>query len=452
MTADASGGPVIDVLVVDDDEDDYLIARDLLRSGRRRYTLCWARSYDEALEQFATGQFDIALVDHRLGSRTGLELIAALRGKSQTPTVLLTGMDDELLDEEAAGLGAADYLPKAGLTSALIERTIRYALARSAAHRQTQLSEHRFRSIIDRANDALVIVDHPTGTRDGVVTIWNPAAANLFGIPPGRAIGQPLSSLLTLPADTGAQGQGSVYETPVTCLDGRTLIVEVSSSQWPADTGHQVCHIVRDITRQVARREQLERRAERDQLTGLANRSTFHDAVRRAVTAHRDDGATPPAVLYVDLDGFKTVNDTQGHAAGDELLREAARRILTELRPGDVAARLGGDEFAVLVTDSRQPEDIHAIADRCLATLNEPYHVGGVLSRTPTSIGVATAALTDSAETLVHKADQAMYAAKRAGKGRIHTWHPSTDSTGASLPAPRDGNAVTEPSGAPPSG
>jgi DNA-binding response OmpR family regulator len=134
---------MINVLLVEDDEDDYLIARDLLADGRRRYALTWAASYEQGLARFHAGGFDIAFVDYRLGARTGLELIMALGGTDTTPIVLLTGVDDALLDDEAADLGAADYLPKAGLTTALIERTIRYALARADAHRRTQISEHR---------------------------------------------------------------------------------------------------------------------------------------------------------------------------------------------------------------------------------------------------------------------------------------------------------------------
>ena len=120
------------VLLVEDDEDDFVIVRDLLRDGRRRYDLTWVPTYERGLAALQSRDHDIALVDYRLGGRTGLELIAAVTPADQAPPiVLLTGLDDELLDEQAAGVGAADYLPKLGLGVALLERTIRSGLRES---------------------------------------------------------------------------------------------------------------------------------------------------------------------------------------------------------------------------------------------------------------------------------------------------------------------------------
>jgi diguanylate cyclase (GGDEF)-like protein len=271
-----------------------------------------------------------------------------------------------------------------------------------------------------------VIVDHPDGaqygTEHGVVSIWNPAAATLFRIPSEQAIGQSLSALLDLPLPLSASADGSVCELAATRPDGTQVVLAVSSSQWPGDAGHQVCHIIRDITGQVARRELLERRAAHDPLTGLANRATFLDRLRTALTP-LEGSSHPPAVLYLDLDRFKAINDEHGHAIGDELLRQVARRLLDQLRADDVAARLGGDEFAALIVGSAHRHDIGAIAVRCLTALNEPYQIDGVRCDTSTSIGIATAEPGDTADQLVHKADLAMYAAKRAGRARIHHHH-----------------------------
>ena len=242
------------VLLVEDDEDDFVIVRDLLRDGRRRYDLTWVPTYERGLAALQSRDHDIALVDYRLGGRTGLELIAAVTPADQAPPiVLLTGLDDELLDEQAAGVGAADYLPKLGLGVALLERTIRYVLARADTLVRAQLSEQRFRRIIEQASDALVIVEGEPATK-AFVTVWNPAAAGLFGIMPAEAIGQDLATLLGNAGPHAQLGHVGVHELELERLGRSPLVVEVSSSQWPAEAGQQVCHIFRDVTDQEQRR------------------------------------------------------------------------------------------------------------------------------------------------------------------------------------------------------
>ncbi|GID30759.1 GGDEF domain-containing protein [Paractinoplanes brasiliensis] len=153
----------------------------------------------------------------------------------------------------------------------------------------------------------------------------------------------------------------------------------------------------------------LRRQAETDGLTGLANRTHFHDQVAPALPGRI-------GVLLIDLDGFKAVNDTLGHAAGDTLLIGVAEKLRSSVRPGDLAARLGGDEFAVLLRDCDTGEAVRT-ADRILAALEEPIPFEGTAVHANASIGVACAAPGDDVGGLLHRADTAMYAAKRDGKG-----------------------------------
>ena len=164
--------------------------------------------------------------------------------------------------------------------------------------------------------------------------------------------------------------------------------------------------------------EELRHQAFHDNLTGLANRGLFGDRVEHALARTARTGASI-AVLFLDLDDFKTVNDRFGHPGGDELLREVSGRIVEVLRPGDTAARLGGDEFAVLIEDLAGPEAARAVADRLIDTIRNPIPIGDADALTGASVGIAISTAGEGrAEDLLRNADFAMYRAKSAGKGR----------------------------------
>jgi diguanylate cyclase (GGDEF)-like protein len=175
----------------------------------------------------------------------------------------------------------------------------------------------------------------------------------------------------------------------------------------------------RDLLRAVAaREEQLHRQAFHDQLTGLANRALFINRAEHALDLHRRD-LRPVAVLFCDLDDFKTVNDTLGHGAGDELLIRVAERLRGTLRPGDTLARLGGDEFAVLLEDGGEPASVGA---RLVQALHDPFTVNGIDISVRASVGLTQLMADESTPTLdvlLAHADIAMYSAKRAGKGQL---------------------------------
>jgi diguanylate cyclase (GGDEF)-like protein/PAS domain S-box-containing protein len=179
-----------------------------------------------------------------------------------------------------------------------------------------------------------------------------------------------------------------------------------------------------DVTREKELEEGLERQATHDPLTGLANRELFTQRVA-------DRLATPSgpdrhhAVILVDLDDFKTVNDSLGHAAGDELIRSVAERIEGSLRPGDLAARLGGDEFVLLVEDLADPVAAVVIASRLQEAIGEPHELGVTTVTTSASLGIAFLEDAGSVEVVLRNADLAMYRAKHLGKGRVAAYEAS---------------------------
>jgi diguanylate cyclase (GGDEF)-like protein/PAS domain S-box-containing protein len=196
---------------------------------------------------------------------------------------------------------------------------------------------------------------------------------------------------------------------------------------------------MRDASEQLELESQLRARALHDPLTGLPNRVLFTDRIEQALqAAARDRGLV--CVAFVDLDDFKQVNDTLGHAAGDELLVAVATRIRGTLRSTDTAARLGGDEFAVLLHAVAERSEVDVVARRLLDALSEPHELGGELRTALPSIGLSIAGAGASAEDLMRQADAAMYAAKRAGKGRYELYvrdaEDALDGTPDAEPAP----------------
>ena len=201
--------------------------------------------------------------------------------------------------------------------------------------------------------------------------------------------------------------------------DGRVRTVEAVCQNLLADT--DVAGLVwngRDVTDRRALEVELTHQARHDPLTGLANRVLLLDRLRGAPAA-----GTTVAVILIDLDGFKNVNDTLGHPAGDQLLRSAAQRLLGCVRPEDTTARLGGDEFAVL-TDGG-PEVAQTVGRRIVEALRRPFGVAGHEVRIGASVGVAHGDGREAAEDLLRDADIAMYVAKNAGKNRVEVFEPA---------------------------
>ncbi|MFB9555992.1 putative bifunctional diguanylate cyclase/phosphodiesterase [Streptomyces roseoviridis] len=294
--------------------------------------------------------------------------------------------------------------------------------------------ENHFRSLVQGSSDVIMIA-----APSGILRYVSPAASGVYGREAEELIGSELASLIH-PEDLGSVVHevrrflaASPAEEPTTRIEcrfrsGRGDWLNVESTV----NRHQGGLIFnsRDVTERVRLQAQLRHNAEHDPLTDLPNRALFTERVRTALSGRRSsDPGT--AVLFIDLDGFKAVNDRLGHQAGDELLIQAARRLQDSVRAGDTAARLGGDEFAALILGDggRDQTDrecrVHEIADRLRIRLSQPYRLeSGSEVRVAASIGVAFAEPGLSAGELLRNADLAMYRAKAGGKDRVELYAP----------------------------
>ncbi|GGL96420.1 hypothetical protein GCM10010129_45360 [Streptomyces fumigatiscleroticus] len=310
--------------------------------------------------------------------------------------------------------------------------------------------ENHFRSLVQGSSDVIMIA-----APNGILRYVSPAAAGVYGRPAEELVGTELAHLIH-PEDLG----GVVHEVrrflaadpveePTTRIECRFRSGGGSTSRsGEAGSGGGWLNVEstvnrhhgglifnsRDVTERVRLQAQLQHNAEHDPLTDLPNRALFTRRVQQALSGRRasDRGAVlrGTAVLFIDLDGFKAVNDTIGHQAGDALLVQAARRLQEAVRHGDTASRLGGDEFAALIVGdgsrdrAARERHILELADRLRLTLSQPYLIDGNDVRVNASIGVAFAEPGLGAGELLRNADLAMYRAKAGGKGRVELYKP----------------------------
>ncbi|MEV4623227.1 EAL domain-containing protein, partial [Asanoa sp. NPDC049573] len=296
-------------------------------------------------------------------------------------------------------------------------------------------SEEYFRALVHNAADVILIVDSNdriayaspsaeaifgdadlVGTKalDHTDPLERPRAERVFRELQRRAAGS-----------TDVNGRGSTDWT-LHRVDGTAVQVEISVRDLRDDpTVRGLVFTLRDVTDKRRLERELTHRANHDVLTGLANRALFADRMQKAIDARR--GVV--GVLFIDLDDFKVVNDTLGHASGDQVLKAVGGRISAALRPHDTAARLGGDEFAVLIDDAADPADVEDAADRITRSLREPYTIGGNQISCSASIGIGTTADAEDGAELQRQADLALYVAKGAGKSQWRRYQPELHTT-----------------------
>lgn len=434
------------ILVVDDDEEDIVLLRELLTTGLGPEThVLAAAAVEQAFTLLACEPIDLCLVDWRIGSSSGLEFLERARTIRRVPMVLLTGAGDSTVDHAAQDAGAAYYLDKAELTAERLDRVVRYCLGHPPAGSSHALGPRPERDLsatgecprillIDDDEDDYLLTRELLGEIFGGrlrldwARNWDAALA---------AISQQRHEVYLVDYRLGERtGLELVREAvergcsaPFIVLTGQgSREIDLEAMRAGAMDylvkGEITAPLLDRSIRYSIERHRAERRlaeiAQLDQLTGLPNRYLLQDFLTRSLARATRFGHSV-ALLLVDLDRFKPVNDIYGHHAGDRLLQAIATRLRSTVRASDLVARLGGDEFTVVLTDLEDPDAAVAQAERVLDAIRLPVELDGCEVEVGASIGIAVYPR-DAAdiEELLSSADAAMYTAKAGKVGGIH--------------------------------
>jgi diguanylate cyclase (GGDEF)-like protein/PAS domain S-box-containing protein len=306
---------------------------------------------------------------------------------------------------------------------------VRDVTVERASIRARAESEARFRAFFEYAGIAIHVLSF-----EGIILESNPASQDLLGYSPADVVGRAAVSLspdedieagreLGLELRSGKRDSVTV-ERRFFHKEGHIVWGQLTVSRVTHGGEARMIGMIQDITERKRMEGQLLKQAFQDDLTGLANRVLFRDRLRHALE-RRSRGGSRVAVILLDLDGFKRVNDSLGHAVGDELLQIVGRRIASAVRTGETVARLGGDEFSVVIEAIEQGDDPELLAERLLMLLRMPMRISGREVVVGVSIGIAIADPSDDEETVLRNADTAMYAAKSSGKACVRRFDPS---------------------------
>lgn len=421
------------ILAIDDDVVDIELLRRYLEA-LRGYEVELASTTDpDTLDtKTLSSEVDVIFLDYLLGEKTGLTVLRDLRGDGvRLPVVMLTGQGDEHLAAELMKAGAADYLAKARMSPDSLEQVLRNALRVAELERQAAEAEeklHLAKTVLENVLEGVVVTD-PQGT----ILSVNPAFTAITGFSEEDAIGHRPNILKSRMHDlmfyqglwnallTVGQWKGEVWNKR---KGGDTFLAWQTISAVRNVEG-KITHYVSvffDITERKRHEEQVRYQAYHDLLTGLPNRQLFQDRLAQSLLRAKREGEML-AVMFLDLDRFKEVNDTLGHNVGDLLLQEVARRLKNSVRKGDTVARLGGDEFVMLLPKIKQTENAVHLAEKVLEHLGLPMELDGQELCVNGSIGVSLFPKDgDQAESLLKHADQAMYVAKQRGFGCYHLY------------------------------
>jgi diguanylate cyclase (GGDEF)-like protein len=388
-----NAGTTIRLLIVDDDEDDlYLITEALKEVTRTRYAITTASSSLHAMVELAKTNFDVIFSDYRLGAVTGVDFINSVRAAGiDTPIILLTGISDHLVDNAALKAGSSDFIPKTAITADVLDRSVRYALAHADRQRLLQNILKNTKSAISVRNQA--------GTETLCNSQMTSFAKMAFGDEPNAK--QQLVNLAYASAQKDIVIGSVVFEAHITELPDAGSIL----------TLHDVTDRVNDLRERELAEERIRAIAMQDGLTGLPNRLAFNAYLDECLIDAKAKGSDV-AVLLFDFNRFKDVNDLFGHAAGDHILRHAAKQIKAILTKCEFCARLGGDEFVLIQTDSNRDSALE-LAQRLVDSLTMSLKWEDKVIEASVTLGVAMFPLHGSGrQELLANADLAMYRGK----------------------------------------
>jgi diguanylate cyclase (GGDEF)-like protein/PAS domain S-box-containing protein len=422
------------LLVVDDNENNReLLAR---RLGRKGYSVVLADGARDIVDRIREEQIDLVLLDIEMPGVTGLDALVAIRkvySAVRLPVIMVTARHESEDIVNALELGANDYLTKPVDFPVALAR-VRTHLSHVQTERALRASEERYALAARGANDGL----WDWNLRDNVV-YFSSRWKSMLGYADAE-IGDAPEEWFDRVHEAD---RDKVRRSVAAHLEGQAAHFEVEARmlhkdgvfRWMLTRGLMVCDDAGTPSRMAGSQTDITEGKVADPMTGLPNLLLFLDRLSRLIAHQRRYAEALFAVMFVDLDGFKLVNDSLGHAVGDQLLIQVASRLEASLRRTDTIARLddditiarlGGDEFAIILHDLKDPSDANRVAERLLQELSRPFVIEGKELFSSMSVGIALSTLGyDKAEDYVRDADTAMYRAKAQGKGRFEVFDPN---------------------------
>ncbi|HXC25946.1 MAG TPA: EAL domain-containing protein [Gemmatimonadaceae bacterium] len=419
--------PRNDVLLIHDNTAEAALIQAMLAGT---HTVEWVTCLSDGLECLQRKGGGAVIVNLSLSDRQGFAIFErVVLAAPYIPIVVLGTVADEDVARRAVQQGAHDYLLREHLDQYSLRRALHYAIQRTAADEALFLEKDRVRVTLNLIGDAVLSTDIA-----GNVTDLNPVAERMTGWSRREAIGQSLADVFQIidgatcetarnPLELVIQDNTTVGLTTNRILircDGSESVIE-DSAALIHDRDAQMTGVVivfRDLKETRTMVDKMSYLAQHDGLTGLPNRMLLNDRLAQAIaTANRHD--THLAVLFVDVDRFKHINDSLGHAIGDQLLQSVAARLVACVRGTDTVSRQGGDEFVILLSDVTNTKNAAISAAKIMAALRMPHEVAAHTLDISTSIGISTYPKDGwDAETLLASADAAMYHAKEHGRNQ----------------------------------
>ena len=408
----------------------------LTAAGGSSFDVEWVRLLSDGLERLSKRGIAAVLLELCLPDSEGIETFDKLfTAAPDIPILILGGNANEALAKEAVGRGAQDYLLPGHLDSYSLPRALRNAIERKAVEDALYVEKERALVTLNSIGDAVLCTDI-----SGNITYLNLVAEALTGWPREEAIGKPLAEVFQIidgatrqPARDPmemAVAQNRTVGLTVDCVlirrDAFESAIEDSAAPIHDRAGRVIGAVIvfHDVSAARAMSQQMTHSAQHDVLTNLPNRMLLHDRISQSISLagrqHR-----PLAVLFLDLDRFKYINDSLGHAVGDQLLQSIAKRLLASVRNSDTVSRQGGDEFVILLSEISHPEDAATSARKILFSLNAPHSIEGHDLDIAGSVGISIyPGDGEDAETLIKNADTAMYHAKESGRNNFQFFKP----------------------------
>jgi len=425
------------VLFISDDASvGAAIRHAVAQPGDSLFMMVWERSLSAGIARLLQGGVDAILLDLYLPDGAGTDcfdqVLLAARG---TPIVVLTDRDQEEIAREAVERGAKDRMLKKHIDRYSFGLVLRHILARAASEDALYAERERARVTLNSIGDAVISTD-----QTGHVTYINPAAEKMTGWSRQKACGRVLTEVFHLvDGDTREPAPNpmelAVHKNQIVGLPNHAVLLRPDGSESAIEDSIAPIHdkdgqitgavmVFRDVSEARAISLNLSHLAQHDALTELPNRTLLTDRLNHAIALGQRH-MRPLAVLFIDLDHFKQINDSLGHAIGDKVLRAVAKRLMAVVRGSDTVGRLGGDEFVVVLSEVENAQNAARHAERIHAALTESIAVAEHDLQITISIGVSIFPDDgDEADTLVRCADAAMYHAKQNGRNTYQFFKP----------------------------